>query len=399
MSNRDVPETTRDRIRRRVRKLEGRYIAGDMKDEAQSWLRKQKIFSTLHKYTSKISKAANIWMDLRDKPRTSDYLSAMARVLDMLIEANNDGNRVRDMFDEGWEYVTPSMVKLVMESMTVDATQELRGTTYSLGSVGTCLVGAAAETAGAVTAWHREGEEKDLYPQLRELAWKRIGSKWATLDDDKIAKDLTMEQVKDLKITTQFAELAQTLKAYANAGHNRSVLLVGPPGTGKSIGSMTLAHALGLSCLRTVVPESNYGSSISSVADVVMTLAPEMVILDDIDRSRTGSGQLRLLEEMNRTVKVVVATANRVDSITPAMLRPGRFDDLVAVTRLDHEFFNRMMGPLDADVMSILRDLPVAYLQDYKKRIAVGQEAPLDIANNLANRFNKEGKLDLKDLL
>ncbi|KAH6925499.1 hypothetical protein HPB50_006191 [Hyalomma asiaticum] len=139
-----------------------------------------------------------------------------------------------------------------------------------------------------------------------------------------------------------------------DAGLKRSgVLLYGPPGTGKTLLAKAVATECALSFLSVKGPElinMYVGQSEENVRAVfarARSAAPCVIFFDELDslapnRGRSGdSGGVmdrvvsQLLAEMdglNKSADVfVIGATNRPDLLDPAILRPGRFDQLLYV--------------------------------------------------------------------
>jgi transitional endoplasmic reticulum ATPase len=130
------------------------------------------------------------------------------------------------------------------------------------------------------------------------------------------------------------------------------VLLHGPPGTGKTLLARAVANESGAHFSAINGPEimgKFYGESeerLRAVFEESQKNAPAVVFIDELDSIAprraevTGEGEKRIVAQLltlmdglkgRRNVMVIGAT-NRPDMIDPALLRPGRFDELVYVT-------------------------------------------------------------------
>ena len=138
----------------------------------------------------------------------------------------------------------------------------------------------------------------------------------------------------------------------------KGVLLVGPPGTGKTLIAKAVAGEAGVpffSISGSDFVEMFVGVGASRVRDLFTTAkknAPCIVYIDEIDAvaRRRGTGMGGGHDEREQTLNqllvemdgfgvnegiIVMAATNRVDILDPAILRPGRFDRKIPVSRPD----------------------------------------------------------------
>ena len=138
----------------------------------------------------------------------------------------------------------------------------------------------------------------------------------------------------------------------------KGIILVGAPGTGKTLLAKAVAGEAGVpffSLSGSDFVEMFVGVGASRVRDLFAEAkknAPCIVFIDEIDAvgRRRGSGMGGGHDEREQTLNqllvemdgfgvnegiIVMAATNRVDILDPAILRPGRFDRKVAVSRPD----------------------------------------------------------------
>lgn len=127
----------------------------------------------------------------------------------------------------------------------------------------------------------------------------------------------------------------------------KGVLLLGVQGCGKSLTSRAIAQLLSFPLVRLDVSNllsSSLGSSergMREVLNLMETIAPAVLWLDEIEKGFAGSGDSGQSATMSRIVGkfltwmqehrspvFVVATANSVHDLPPEMLRRGRFDEM-----------------------------------------------------------------------
>ncbi len=164
------------------------------------------------------------------------------------------------------------------------------------------------------------------------------------------AKEDLEEVVQFLKEPKKFRDLGAKIP--------RGVLLVGPPGTGKTMLAKAVAGEAGVpffSISGSEFVEMFVGVGASRVRDLFAKAkknAPCIVFIDEIDAvgRRRGSGMGGGHDEREQTLNqilvemdgfesgtnvIVLAATNRADVLDPALLRPGRFDRRVNITLPD----------------------------------------------------------------
>ncbi|MFB6128879.1 MAG: CDC48 family AAA ATPase, partial [Halorhabdus sp.] len=124
------------------------------------------------------------------------------------------------------------------------------------------------------------------------------------------------------------------------------VLLHGPPGTGKTLLAKAVANETSASFFSIAGPEiisKYYGESEQQLREIFEDAteeAPSIIFIDELDsiapkrEDVTGEVERRVVAQLltmmdgleSRGQVVVIAATNRVDSVDPALRRPGRFD-------------------------------------------------------------------------
>lgn len=201
-------------------------------------------------------------------------------------------------------------------------------------------------------------------------------TKFAEIAGNDAAKQDLTEVVDFLRHPKKFLALGAKIP--------KGVLLVGPPGTGKTMMARAVAGEAGVpffSISGSEFVEMFVGVGASRVRDLFEKAkknAPCIIFIDEIDAvgRRRGSGMggghdereqtlNQILVEMDGFEKdqnvIVLAATNRADVLDPALLRPGRFDRRVRITLperpdrlaiLKVHFKNKPTDDIDLDALA-----------------------------------------------
>ncbi|HEX8556068.1 MAG TPA: CDC48 family AAA ATPase, partial [Sphingomonas sp.] len=158
----------------------------------------------------------------------------------------------------------------------------------------------------------------------------------------------------------------------------KGFLLYGPPGTGKTLLAKAVAREAEANFIATKSSDllsKWYGESEQQIARLFQRarqVAPTVIFIDELDSlvpaRGSGGGEPQVTERVVNTILaemdgleelqsvVVIGATNRPNLVDPALLRPGRFDELIYVGVPDQSGRRHILGiqtarmPLDADV-------------------------------------------------
>jgi 26S proteasome regulatory subunit T2 len=157
------------------------------------------------------------------------------------------------------------------------------------------------------------------------------------------------QQIQEVKESVELPLTHPELYEDIGISPPKGVIFYGPPGTGKTLLAKAVANETSATFLRIVGSEliqkylGDGPKLVREIFRVADECAPSIVFMDEIDavgtkRYDSSSGgereiQRTMLELLNQLdgfdargdVKVIMAT-NRIDSLDPALLRPGRID-------------------------------------------------------------------------
>lgn len=193
----------------------------------------------------------------------------------------------------------------------------------------------------------------------------------------------------------------------------RGCILCGPPGCGKTL----LARAVATESRATFIPVSGpelvtkwYGESEERLREVFQKAQekqPAIIFFDEIDaiaQSRSASESLRLDSKFTTQLLTlmdgiydmgmvfVLAATNRIDLLDPALIRPGRFDQVITIPKPDIEACKSILA-IHAAKLPLAADVDFSGLAAQLKGFT-GAEIALLVREAAMNAFRKAFSLE-----
>lgn len=192
------------------------------------------------------------------------------------------------------------------------------------------------------------------------------------------------QQIQEIKEAVELPLTHPELYEEMGIKPPKGVILYGPPGTGKTLLAKAVANQTSATFLRIVGSEliqkylGEGPKLVRELFKVAQDNAPSIVFIDEIDavglkRYESQSGgereiQRTMLELLNQLdgfdsqadVKVIMAT-NRIDSLDPALIRPGRIDRKIEFPMPDVKTKRRIFN-IHTGKMSLSDDVDIEEL-------------------------------------
>ncbi len=162
------------------------------------------------------------------------------------------------------------------------------------------------------------------------------------------------EQIREIREAVEYPLLRSELYKKVGVDPPKGVLLIGSPGTGKTLIAKAVAHHTNATFVRLVGSElvqkyiGEGARLVRELFQLAREKAPTIIFIDEVDSigakrlevATSGDREvqrtlMQLLAEMDgfeplSNVKIIAAT-NRPDILDDALLRPGRFDRIIEI--------------------------------------------------------------------
>ena len=255
------------------------------------------------------------------------------------------------------------------------------------------------------------GEETEIIVKEEPIKEEMLRVPQVSYEDIGGLKEEIMKIREMIELPLKHPELFERLGIDPPKG----VLLHGPPGTGKTLIAKAVANESGASFFTINGPEimsKFYGQSeenLRKTFEEAEKNSPSIIFIDEIDaiapkreevhgevERRVVSQMLTLMDGLKGRGKVIVIGAtNRVDSIDPALRRPGRFDREIIIGVPDRKGRKEILE-IHTRGMPLAKDVDLDYLADVTHGFVGADLAALarEAAMNALRRYLPEIDLD-----
>jgi len=253
---------------------------------------------------------------------------------------------------------------------------------------------------------------REVMVQMPNVSWSDIGGVGDAIDKLKEGIELPLKN----------------REAFTRLGIRpaKGFLLYGPPGTGKTLLAKAVAkeaEANFISMKSSDLLSKWYGESEQQIARMfarARSVAPCVVFIDEIDSlvpaRGTGQGEPQVTGRVVNTILaemdgleelqsvVVIGATNRPTLVDPALLRPGRFDELVYVGTPDTEGRKHILE-IHARDMPLAKDVDLGAIADQAERFTgadledVVRRAGLNALRRVGSEVSEVSAIDFDEAL
>lgn len=238
--------------------------------------------------------------------------------------------------------------------------------------------------------------EKNFNPHaLIELLFNEHDNKIfisAPMHDDGITIEPLNQNIESdyKKPEAVFADLVREIRVCKENGYQRSYILNGPPGTGKTSFCMEISRQISGKVLKI---DSSFFNNLqaSTCKKIIQALRVDFLIVDDIDRiSFSDMPSFLYLLESIKTYSdkpTLLATVNDIRKLDLAVIRPGRFDDIIEFelpssgerkTFIKNYCLDHSMKIEEEELVKIVQateDLSHAYIKEFCLQFRIDRDA------------------------
>lgn len=305
--------------------------------------------------------------DIAAKPTTLTVASAA--VTWAAGKVANAASRKVDATGEGWVYAGVPM-RVAQRFMKPYEVPEIPGL-YNIDGLRVYDAGSMTEDGSVEALWVEPGNAEVMKKWARDHLWAHYNdcAMFSTVGDHAINPCV----LPAAEGSPQADHIWARVDPFLTAGEPRSVILDGRPGTGKSTMARNLAARMGGRVLLVSLDGAENLFKMQGL-DVLKFLQPDAIILDDFDR--LGGHAVNCLDGLEKCrSRLLIVTTNNLHSMDPAIVRPGRFDELFTIDSLGAAYFRDVLGAqcweaLNAENQAKVEAWPAAFLNELRLRFA-----------------------------
>lgn len=298
----------------------------------------------------------------------SDYLDALEAEYYNLSDESFCGSTIMEIVRDNYS----NKIKTIYTEESQESSENGKYYIYSADIDGVDIFWAESPQIEIDGPWVKAEEIDRIYISVGDLIWDKIGSNHCQAMEDndggyKFVNDTLAEKTLPSEIAKETVVKIKRYLDHPEVGPTitRSLLFYGKPGSGKSTCVRAIAQDLKMRSLRLSFFAIDSDISTTLIPSLKI-LQPQVVIIDDVDRTGDQELLLEQLETFRQHVRVILATCNNPSQMDSAILRPGRFDEAIQLEKLDADVIALMIGEdVPHEYREKLGEMPIAYLNEF----------------------------------
>ncbi len=363
--------------------------------------------STKIEFVTRVSKMAK---DFYEKPNPIAIVNGAFELTKYaLVDSNNSAY---SFFSEtnGWHSIESDFgyfPKVIIATLLKEFQSKSIGATYNRQEIS--IVTTPVGQIGFIDSrWDHffayrfeEVSAQDVIEFLMQRKMEHINSNFIKFD-----KQFTGEKFETILEPMEFRDsdsalATQCMKSLTFCRENnipRALLFNGAPGSGKSTLAHTILHRLNYRTL-------SFDFKVFErpiVLFLIKYLHIDALLINDADQVGADNKILDFLEDVRPHIKLIIATSNTLSKFHPAVIRPGRFDEIMEVNTLDESTVKHVLGELAEEFFEKTKEFPMAFLQELVVRSKIFPDDLEKHYQELNQRVKEQltalGKVEAKEL-
>lgn len=373
-----------------------------MNDKAKAWIRKHLSEEKLHRGLKIATKALDTATRLTKVASPLGAAAVLTQVTSLYLE-DKKKDPVPDPYqswclDEDLSSCQVAIYSLLEQSGRVETDLNISKKQREIfKSKKVCLNGVdvvfyADVKPFKIPRWKHEEDRGKVRAAIRDLFWETYGK--AILLSRPLSEDypgrvtlLSSDPFEEVLPSIRAQQVWEDTEPFLRKGYSRALMFYGPPGTGKSHIMRRLAQLAGGYSLRL---DMTYFSSseLKAVFSVLSFLQPKVILLDDLDRCERVEECLSFFEMFKLRVPLILSSVNMLSAMDPAILRPGRFDEIIEVRDPSPDVVDLLLQEVPDHLKDRMKAVPLAYINEFRRRAEIwGMEKAVQSLEELLNRL------------